>query len=591
MSRLLAALDNHTKKQFGENAHVEYGWSNNIKERILQFSFQLVRCDNEGTQKLQHKLHDILFTLTEKKMDNETKQLLSILYKMIGHTRDIIDGKGECTLTYMMIYTWYKFNPTLALYAVKCLIQEHTNINENEDDQQEKQETKFNTHPYGCWKDIKYFCEYCSLKGLSLEHPLIKYAIQLSNDQLKADYEKLENNNTNISLVAKWIPREKSHFSWLYEAFAINYFSHYLLTTNGNPEKRFKAMLKCKTEYRKLLSKLNKHLDTLQIKQCGKLWASIDFHNVTSVSLSKQKKAFLNTTKTGEVRFPDNEDRAECAVHFKEHIQKAVKGEIEVKGKRLGMEQFTAQASELLSKNNFDQDEIDLLNLQWQNNSSQTKSLTNMIAMVDVSGSMEGDPMNVAVALGIRIAEKSALGKRVMTFSSTPKWVNLEPYNDFVSQVQIVLKTDWGMNTNFNAALNMILDAIIENKMPAEDVQDMMLVILSDMQIDGGDNCDKDVLYQIMETKYAEAGVRSIGKPYKPPHILFWNLRSTDGFPSLSYQPNVSMMSGFSPSLLNLFCEQGLNALQSCTPWSILEKSLENVRYKIMQDKIDEIIV
>jgi hypothetical protein len=47
-------------------------------------------------------------------------------------------------------------------------------------------------------------------------------------------------------------------------------------------------------------------------------------------------------------------------------------------------------------------------------------------------------------------------------------------------------------------------------------------------------------------------------------------------------------MSGFSPSLLNLFCEQGLDALQSCTPWSLLVKSLENERYKIMNDKFKE---
>jgi hypothetical protein len=46
------------------------------------------------------------------------------------------------------------------------------------------------------------------------------------------------------------------------------------------------------------------------------------------------------------------------------------------------------------------------------------------------------------------------------------------------------------------------------------------------------------------------------------------------------------MMSGFSPALLNLFCEQGIDALQSCTPWSLLERSLENERYKIMEDKL-----
>ena len=95
-----------------------------------------------------------------------------------------------------------------------------------------------------------------------------------------------------------------------------------------------------------------------------------------------------------------------------------------------------------------------------------------------------------------------------------------------------------------------------------------------------------------MKTKYEEAGIRVHGKPYKPPHILFWNLRSTSGFPSLANQPNVSMMSGFSPALLNLFCEQGLNALESCTPWSLLLRSLENERYKIMNERLyQEIMV
>jgi hypothetical protein len=177
-----------------------------------------------------------------------------------------------------------------------------------------------------------------------------------------------------------------------------------------------------------------------------------------------------------------------------------------------------------------------------------------------------------------------------MTFSAKPVWVNLEGYDDFISKVQVVKQAEWGMNTNFHAALDMILNAIISNKMQAEDVQDMVLVILSDMQIDSGDNCNKATLYELMKTKYADAGIRVCGTPYKPPHILFWNLRSTNGFPSLANQKNSSMMSGFSPSLLNMFCDQGLTALQSCTPWSLLNKSLENERYKIMETKFQEIL-
>jgi hypothetical protein len=255
-----------------------------------------------------------------------------------------------------------------------------------------------------------------------------------------------------------------------------------------------------------------------------------------------------------------------------------------MKGKRVGMADFTKQALELI-KSGYPA-EFDLLNSQWRDNSTQTRALGKMIAMVDVSGSMDGDPINVAIALGIRIAEKSALGKRVMTFSSTPTWVNLEPYHDFISQVEIVSRAPFGLNTNFYAAFDMILDAIIENKMAPEDVQDLILVILSDMQMDSGDRCNKQALYETMKAKYEAAGIRVHGTPYKPPHILFWNLRSSSGFPALSNQPNASMLSGFSPSLLNLFCEQGMDALQACTPWSLLLRSLENERYTIMSDRL-----
>jgi len=578
INALIKALDSiKTPKQVGENAHLEYGWSTDIKERIVQFSFQITRTNKIGVDKLSNILNNLLVqlknllqtgTLHEKEI---ARGHLSILYRMIGHTRDIVDGKGEYTLAYMMVYVWQNHFLELAMFALKCffVLDDKT------------------IHQYGSWKDIKYFCKYCENNGVSFSSPIIQYAITLVNDQLKKDLElttSLENNSKDISLASKWVPREKSAFGSLYEHLAKNYFCEFLETPRTNIQMS-KAVLKCKTEYRKVLSLLNRRINTLQVKQCEQTWTNIDFNKVTSISLSKQKKAFLNINKNGEVRHPLNEDRIVCAENFNAHIQRAVKGEIEMKGKRVGMADFTKQALELVNTDN--DVEKNLLNSQWRDNATQTGTLGKMIAMVDVSGSMGGDPMNVAIALGIRIAEKSLLGNRVMTFSSNPTWVNLDGCSDFVSKVKVVSSADWGMNTNFHAALDMILDAIIQNKIGPQDVQDMVLVILSDMQMDAGDICNKDTLYTTMEKKYAEAGVRVQGVPYKPPHILFWNLRSTNGFPSLANQMNTSMMSGFSPSLLNMFCEQGLTALQSCTPWSLLKNTLENDRYTIMGNFID----
>ena len=578
MTAVISALDSYRPKQFGENGHVEYGWSNNIRETILQFSFQVTRTRNEEElKKLQYILKkSLLPSLSNNIVSQPTnsfvwllsRECLAILYKIIGNTRDIVDGKGEYELAYMMIYTWYDFFPELSMFALKCFV----DLGDNK------------LHQYGSWKDIKYFCKYCECLENNKRHPLIKYAIHLLNEQLRKDI--LAKKDEDISLAGKWAPREKSGFGWLYEDFATDYFKDFLATAN-TPDRKRKAILKCKTEYRKLLSGLNKRIDTLQIKQCEHNWAAINFNKVTSISIAKQKKAFLNVKVDGSVRYPDDEDRIECAEHFKDRIKKAVTGELEMKGKHVSMADFTQQAINLLRINTYNnQDEIDLLNSQWRDNATQNGALNNMIAMVDVSGSMDGEPMNVAIALGIRIAEKSTIGKRVLTFSSSPKWVNLEGCQDFVSAVSVVRDAEWGMNTNFHAALDMILDAIILNKMEPNDVQDMILVILSDMQMDSGDNCDKTALYESMEKKYANAGIRVHGKPYKPPHILFWNLRSTSGFPALSSQPNCSMMSGFSPSLLNLFCNQGIDALQSCSPWSILVKTLEAERYKILEEKL-----
>lgn len=577
MAALINALDNYTSSQYGQNGHVEYGWSNNMQEKIVQFSFQVTRTNQDRIDKLSQILSDLLHEIqymlrtSPLHVKEVAKGYLSILYRMIGHTRDIIDGKGEYTLAYMMIHTWHHYFPELAKFALKCFVDLGDRT----------------IHQYGSWKDLKYFCEYCKSKGDNIHSELVQYAILLTNEQLKKDYTNFLSENTDISLAAKWAPREKSSFGWLYEALATNYFKEFVETA-CTTEQTKKAVLKCKTEYRKVLSKLNRHLETLQIKQCSHTWKSIDFNKVTSISLSKQKKSFLNIKKNGDVRYPESNDRIICASNFNHHIKRAVKGDIEMKGKRVGMADFTKQAIELL--NNSNTAEKDLLNSQWRDNATQTGALGKMIAMVDVSGSMNGDPMNAAIALGIRIAEKSILGNRIMTFSSKPSWVKLDGCEDFISKVKVVKRAEWGMNTNFHAALDMILDAIVTNNMAPEDVQDMVLVILSDMQMDYGDSCDKDALYETMKQKYADAGIRVHGAPYKPPHILFWNLRSTDGFPSLANQPNASMMSGFSPSLLNLFCEQGLSSLQSCTPWSLLNKSLENERYNIMANKLQEML-
>ena len=578
MAALIGALDNYTCKQIGENGTTEYMWSNDVRERIVQLSFQLTRTKDVSylSNHFELLLTDLQKRYCASKIPKEEfVEYMSLLYKMIGHTRDIIDGKGEYTLSYMLLFVWHKFYPDLAKFALKQFV---------------ILDDKCVLHPYGSWKDIKYLYKYVlerSGKESVFSNDLLAYGIQLVNDQLRMD---AETNTNNMSLVAKWVPREKSQFADLFTQMAMLYFSHYIATAKSDAAKT-KAISKAKMEYRKIVSELNRKLDTVQIKQCANNWSQIDPEKQTSITMFKQKKSFLNLNKDG-TRKSEDEDRIICARHFEEFVASVCRNECEIKGKRIGLNDFTKEALKLIELCNIDSNEAQILNAQWVSNSSQTGALGKMIAMVDVSGSMSGDPLHAAIALGIRVAEKSMLGKRVLTFSALPTWVNLDGHNTFVEMVNKINKSGFGLNTSFSKALMLILDTIVANKMAANDVEDMVLAIFSDMQIDQAKNKtdDNDIMMAYIQKQYSEAGIKVCGKPYKPPHILFWNLRSTSGFPTLSLQSNSSMMSGFSPALLNLFCDEGLSALQSCTPWSLLIKALSNDRYNVLESKIKDIL-
>lgn len=570
MSTFVSALDSFAGiSQFGENGFPEHRWDPDIQNQILQFFFQLVRCDSERVDELGVILHGILVNLVHprKYMEEERKRVecISLLFRMIGHTRDIIHGKGEYALSYMMIWTWYQSFPDLALYALTTFVTPFTN------------EFPIDSHPYGSWKDMKYFANYCALRGADMDHPIIRLCVHLTNTQIIDDLEKWnhysgsETNENSISLCAKWVPRENSQFSWFFKELAKECYGRYgYFETALSKDSYNRALKKSYTYYRKTLSILNRFLDTVQIHQCGKEWRNINPHNVTSITLSKQKKAFLNIDKKGEQR-TDKLDRIQCAEHFTHYIESRVKSGQTIKGKRVGLPDMTKQALDLLSNHGSDI-ERDLLNAQWKDNASQNGSLEKMIAIVDTSGSMEGDPLFSAIALGIRIAEKSLLGKRVITFSNKPEWHNLDGCDDFVSMVGCLRNAKWGMNTNFEAVLMMILKALIEKKVSPEEASGITLTILSDMQIDKSSDENITSMYDLISTSYRAFG-------YEPPHILFWNLRSTDGFPCLATQDNVSMMSGFSPALLNAFCEKGIDALKSATPWNTMVELLLNERY------------
>ena len=589
---MTALLDKVEYLQLGENGNEEYSWSSEIEDMLTQFHFQLTRGASRLLEEKYQELLAKIFTNETVTNKNQNQKYAIILYKLIGYTRDIINGKGEAQLTYMQISGLHKFsqsplcNPddkyrliAMATNALESLVR-----------------LPNNAHPYGSWKDLKYFCDYHITKDkrsqlLEKKDPLFTAVINMICGQLQCDEHAPVK-----SLVAKWIPREKSaKFGWLTEHIATQYYSKWI-TPALSPEQYKVAKRKCLTHFRQLVSKINKTINTPQIAQCNGTWSSINFDkDVTSITLRKQGKAFqgIDNQSFSRTIMLDSADRRQCSENYKAYVQQCKVGQRIAKGNRVSITDFVKDAI-----NATDPVQQDCINAQWNNNTNQNSTLKNCIAMIDTSQQYTNtninlDPLYSAIGLGIRIAEKSKLGKRILTFDTTPSWITLNDCPDFVSTVKKIYSASWGPTANFAAALDMILTTAIENQVSPEEMKDMTLVILSDMQIEQEIKQEikqenkRNIMFNMMKTKYAEAGLKSVYmEPYTLPYIVFWNLRPTSGFPSLAKTENTSMMSGNNPALLNAFCSKGLSVLHDLTPWKFLVRELANPRYNPLENII-----
>merc|ERR1719440_393844 len=167
------------------------------------------------------------------------------------------------------------------------------------------------------------------------------------------------------------------------------------------------------------------------------------------------------------------------------------------------------------------------------------------------------------VGLGLVVSELAhpSFRNRVLTFSARPEWVTLEEGASVVQKVRQLKAAPWGMNTDFEAACERILNAAQRARLKPDEVPD--LIVFTDMQFDaargsgyyggGGRAASWETHHERLTRRFAEVGVAVCGAPYAAPRIIYWNLRgNTVGFPVDAAAPNTQMISGFSPSLLKL---------------------------------------
>jgi uncharacterized protein (UPF0297 family) len=482
------------------------------------------------------------------------------LIVLVFQTRDIRGGKGERELFYWMFLELYSNCSRELMLPLLSLIPK-----------------------YGSYKDLNLLWEMVGKGEHDIEIPTLrKDIIDLYTLHLMTDETLLDNSNFDsigpikLSLTAKWAPRESGHFCDMARELARNYYKNEL----GSSKKIY-------TKYRKLVSRLNRELNTTEIHMAGKTWQDIEPGAVSSRCLMINRDAFQNKIHAkqneGEQRSSEM-DRIICAKNFKEHLEsgKTVHG-------------AALHPNEIIKR--YKTDKLDpVLEAQWSDilfsyrsiisdKIAQGEEVRNIIPVIDVSGSMtccSGSvaPIDAAVGLGILLAQlgRGALKNRAITFSECPEWIDIGTGTTLQEKIVSTKNASWGMTTNLYSVFSLILKIAVKNKLPEYELSNMDIIILSDMQFDASQNKSshwKTTLKNIA-IMYKEAGYTAI------PHIVFWNLNGgTVDFPEQSNTRNVTMVSGFSPSAAKTLLTEGIGAVkkEKKTPMDTLHEILEDERY------------
>jgi hypothetical protein len=212
--------------------------------------------------------------------------------------------------------------------------------------------------------------------------------------------------------------------------------------------------------------------------------------------------------------------------------------------------------------------------LQWERVVSDLRALgtlSNCIAICDVSGSMTGTPMEVSVALGLLISELSdePWHHRLITFSARPELHQITG-KTLWEKTRFIRQMHWMMNTNFQAVFDKLLSVAVAGNLPPERMVRKVFVF-SDMEFDQASSRPWETDYEAITRKFTEAGYGAV-----VPEIVFWNLRDSMSVPVTAGQKGVAMVSGFSKNLVKLFLDNdGI-----LTPRAIMEKAISGPEYQ-----------
>jgi hypothetical protein len=334
----------------------------------------------------------------------------------------------------------------------------------------------------------------------------------------------------NPSLLAKWMPSENTSSK----------------ETRELAKQIRKSLGFNSKQYRTTLSLLRKKIKIVEREMSSNNWSKVEYKNVPSRASMIYRKAFVK--HDGE--------------RYSKYLKDVEEGKSEIKAS-------TLYPMDLVRSAWLKEDQT--LDLQWKSLPNFIgDKFTSALVMADVSGSMSGTPMEVAISLALYISEraKGPFKDVFMTFTSKPQICQVIG-DTLTKKVRNLRKAEWGYNTNLQSAFDEILRLANESKCSQEDLP-QVLFIVSDMEFDRAVKGSTN--FEEIERKFKESG-------FEMPKLVFWNVNAMQNqSPVTKDQRGVYLVSGYSPSTL----KYALN-LEEVTPVDMMMSVLNSDRYSTVK--------
>ena len=520
--KLFKAFDETDNTNLGENGTPQYCFGGGeFPNLIVELYYKAIRGAEDRT------ISDFFRALCESITSKEETELL---IRYLFNLRDCRGGKGERRVFFLILFELYKMGFKNLVKEVFTAIPEFG---------RSKDPLDFIMFAVNDWKATRLRTQ---VHTEIVNHMLDIIAGQDSNP-----------------LSYKWMPREDNKKSW--QRDFSTFYGRSVVTAlvkrmwpdelNGLSGEDLKGKLSnLKKRYRKLIVTA----ETVEAKICTQRESDIDPKTIPSGAWAKHMSVWGNDND-----LPRREGLKALIIDFLSSgkgihggqadltvfIQKIL-DERRKPIKPLEKLVMNAQANDLVKvlleqcKDYADKYGLDGISVQF------------MAGLIDVSGSMinsdangnSSGPILYAILVGYLVAKLGTL-KGLITFESTPKWVDLSGViNNFYECVKKIRDMAWGGSTNFTAALRLLIEKANEANLSPEEFPNY-LIIPSDMQIDEADRpsdrsktMDKRIDDLFKDSKYSK------------PLIVYWNLSPyTNGKPAKSNTPGVALFSGQSNAI------------------------------------------